>query len=68
MNFRDEDFVNRMCSVAANPTAFWDQTMHSQIESSNLFGMTTSNMDIDFQPSTPTFYSYARETSQGKCL
>uniref|UniRef100_A0A7I4FG84 Protein XRI1 n=1 Tax=Physcomitrium patens TaxID=3218 RepID=A0A7I4FG84_PHYPA len=49
----------------ASPPAFWDQTMHSQIESSNLFGMTTSNMDIDFQPSTPTFYSYARETSQG---
>ncbi|XP_024362026.1 uncharacterized protein [Physcomitrium patens] len=57
--------MTELASPPANPTAFWDQTMHSQIESSNLFGMTTSNMDIDFQPSTPTFYSYARETSQG---
>lgn len=60
-----EEFANRMCCVPARTPAFWEHVMHNQVESGNLFSMTTPHVDTRLQPSTPTFYSYGCETSQG---
>jgi hypothetical protein len=53
---------------AAIPTAFWDQLIHSEADSNNLFAVTTPHVDRNLQPSTPSFHSYARDTSQGMYL
>lgn len=46
-------------------TSFWDQLLQNKVDSNTLFAMTASPADRGLQPSTPTFYSYARDTSQG---
>lgn len=55
------------CVSAAISTSFWDQLLQNKVDSNTLFAMTASPADRGLQPSTPTFYSYARDTSQGLC-
>lgn len=58
-------FMTESVSPLARTPAFWEHVMHNQVESGNLFSMTTPHVDTRLQPSTPTFYSYGCETSQG---
>lgn len=63
--------LQNVCPVlcfAAIPPAFWDQLIHSEADSSNLFSVTTPHVDRRLQPSTPSFHSYALDTSQGMYL
>ncbi|KAG0584531.1 hypothetical protein KC19_3G215900 [Ceratodon purpureus] len=58
-------FMTESESPLAISTAFWDQLIQSEADSNNLFAVTTPHVDRSLQPSTPSFHSYARDTSQG---
>ena len=62
--------LQNVCPVvfAAISTAFWDQLIPSEVDSNNLFAVTTPHVDRHLQPSTPSFHSFARDTSQGVYL